>query len=175
MTAHSDGETAPREGSVFPAAVPDVASMTLAERGQLLAQAVGLKRRLEARQRDGLLRKVDAARLRVARLTLAALEELEIAVPGTNMTLDQARARRKELRAFLGSPRRRLPQPSQFHGMPDEAKKLEALRELRAIEAAITRGNDRQAVQGRPRAARAQPRRITSVVQGGAPGLGKRN
>jgi len=159
-------------------AVPDVRAMTPAQRGKVLSRAVGVKRRLEARQRNGLLTAAQAALLREARLTLSALANVDIALRGTNVTLAQARKRRTELRTLLGIRGRRtsggritVPANLQLTRAHIDAARAE----LAAIEAALTtaqpagRASDAAALK-----VRTQPTRVTSVVQGGSPGLGRR-
>lgn len=158
-------------------AAPDVQAMSPAQRGRALSRAVGIKRRLEARQRDGLLTAAEATLLRKARATLAALQKPNVALRGTNGTLPDAWARRAELRRQLGITSRRRSSKRAESGAnsslsPQEQEKARA--ELRAIEKALSSGTASDTSASRPALGRAQPKRITSVVKGGLPGLGRR-
>lgn len=151
--------------------------MTPAQRGRALSRAVGVKRRLEARKRDGVLSSVQAAELREARLTLESLQGLDIALRGTDLTLGQARARRTELRRQLGvtgRSRKRKGPSGDGLARPSTPEREQAFEELRSVEAAIATDAASAARRTARGALRAEPKRVTSVVNGGLPGLGKR-
>ena len=149
--------------------------MTPAERGRALAGAVGVRKRLEARQRNGLaLSATDAERLRHAQWMLWALSEMDVALRGTDLTLSQARSRRVQLRKELGSGSRGEVRDAVPGGAVASAERREKLDELARIERALAESVAKTAAR-RPvsRKGRAQPSRVVSVVNGGLPGLGK--
>lgn len=150
--------------------------MTPAERGRAKARVIGIKRRLESRQRNGLqLDAAQAVQLRRALVTLAALEQVEVALPGIDLTLAQARARRKQLRGELGryAGGRKAARAAGEASEAPQPRRKEAREELHAIERALEAHTSRLQGAGDDRQ-RAQPRRVSSVVNGGAPGLGRR-
>ena len=146
----------------------DVTAMTPSERGREFGRAIGALRRLERRKRDGLLTADESLQLREVRLTLKSLDGLERAVRGTNLTLAQIRAERSALKART----KQLLTKAKRDGLsPDEAVEQRRARvRLAALTVALSHGTPRDA---EPRTPRAQPKRVSSVVSGGIPGLGR--
>jgi len=144
--------------------------MSPAERGRELGRAVGMLRRLEQRKRDGALTADDAVKLREVRLALKTLDGQELAVRGTDLTLTQIRDERSALRRRT----KELLKQSRAEGLTeDEAAEQKTARErLVVLRQALDRGG--HGPRPEPRVGRARPKRISSVVSGGLPGLGHR-
>lgn len=156
--------------------VRDLQAMTPAERGRALARAVGIRRRLEVRRRNGLaLSAADTERLRHAQWMLLALSDLEVALQGSDLTLGQARSRRVRLRKELGLGSRGKATNVVPHDEATSDRRRQKLAELAQIEKALAE-NVAKTTARRPasRERRAQPSRVVSVVNGGLPGLGRR-